>query len=50
MLAIKNAIIVMTDHYIPDGVILIEDGKIMVTIINDQQEKMKVFELFQEKM
>lgn len=28
----------------------IEDGKIMVTIINDQQEKMKVFELFQEKM
>ena len=29
MLAIKNAIIVMTDHYIPDGVILIEDGKII---------------------
>ena len=29
MLAIKNAIIVMTDHYIPDGVILIKDGKIV---------------------
>jgi len=29
MLAIKNAIIVMPDHYIPDGVILVEDGKIV---------------------
>ncbi len=29
MLAIKNATLVMPDHYIPDGVILIEDDKIV---------------------
>ena len=28
MIAIKNAILVMRDHYIPDGVLLIENGKI----------------------
>lgn len=28
MVAIKNVTIVMPDHYIPDGIILIEDGKI----------------------
>ena len=29
MLAITNAIIVMTDHYIYDGTVLVEDGKIV---------------------
>ena len=29
MLAIKNAILVMRDHLIPDAVLLIEDGKIV---------------------
>lgn len=28
MLAVKNAVLVMTDHYIPDAVLLIKDGKI----------------------
>lgn len=28
MLAIKNAVLVMRDHFIPDAVLLIEDGKI----------------------
>ena len=28
MLAIKNATLVMRDHYIPNAVILLEDGKI----------------------
>lgn len=29
MLAIKNAVLVMRDHFIPDAVLLIEDGKIV---------------------
>ena len=29
MLAIKNAVLVMKDHYIPDATLLIEDGKIV---------------------
>ncbi len=29
MLAITNAVLVMKDHYIPNGVILMEDGKIL---------------------
>lgn len=29
MLAIKNAVLVMRDHYIPDGVLLVADGKIV---------------------
>ena len=29
MLAIKNAVLVMTDHYIPDATLLVEDGKII---------------------
>ncbi len=29
MLAIKNAVLVMTDHYIPDATLLIEDDKIV---------------------
>ena len=29
MLAIKNAVLVMTDHYIPDATLLVEDGRIV---------------------
>jgi len=29
MLAIKNAVLVMTDHYIPNATLLVEDGKIV---------------------
>ncbi len=28
MIAVKNAVLVMRDHYIPDAVLLVEDGKI----------------------
>ena len=28
MIAIKNATLVMRDHFIPDAVLLVEDGKI----------------------
>ena len=29
MLAIKNAVLVMPDHYIPNATLLVEDGKIV---------------------
>ena len=29
MLAIKNAVLVMTDHYIPDATLIVEDDKII---------------------